>query len=380
MFSGGWIFTNYYMPEYMFWGGFTASNHTDLNQSGLSAQYTAATGVGYDGTTQYGVAYCMGVQTDVYASDGQAHTVTGCYVTNNLWAYQNMHDGDATATPFGGTTGNDPDWFKLTATGKNANGQTIGTAEFYLADYRFANNDEDYIINTWEWFDLTSLGAVHTISFSLSSSKNNSGGMITPAYFCLENFNGEAPLPPTPPQDLPPYVVNPVDDVVFNEYPETITINLDGVVTDDDDPDENIVYSIVSNSNENELQAVINNKVLTLTRLSREESTATLVIRATSDDQYVEFDVNIIINFVPDGVDENEMEKISVYPNPAHDFIRVETQLIASVQRVEIYNVTGQMMLSTTDTEINVSTLPEGVYFVAVIAENQKFVKRIVIK
>lgn len=380
MFSGGWIFTNYYMPEYMFWGGFTASNHTDLNQSGLSAQYTAATGAGYDGTTQYGVAYCMGVQTDVYASDGQAHTVTGCYVTNNLWAYQNMHDGDATATPFGGTTGNDPDWFKLTATGKNANGQTIGTAEFYLADYRFANNDEDYIINTWEWFDLTSLGAVHTISFSLSSSKNNSGGMITPAYFCLENFNGEAPLPPTPPQDLPPYVVNPVDDVVFNEYPETITINLDGVVTDDDDSDENIVYSIVSNSNENELQAVINNKVLTLTRLSREESTATLVIRATSDDQYVEFDVNIIINFVPDGVDENEMEKISVYPNPAHDFIRVETQLIASVQRVEIYNVTGQMMLSTTDTEINVSTLPEGVYFVAVIAENQKFVKRIVIK
>ena len=380
MFSGGWIFTNYYMPEYMFWGGFTASNNTDLNQSGLSAQYTAATGAGYDGTTQYGVAYCMGVQTDVYASDGQAHTVTGCYVTNNLWAYQNMHDGDATATPFGGTTGNDPDWFKLTATGKNANGQTIGTAEFYLADYRFANNDEDYIINTWEWFDLTSLGAVHTISFSLSSSKNNSGGMITPAYFCIENFNGEAPLPPTPPQDLPPYVVNPVDDVVFNEYPETITINLDGVVTDDDDPDENIVYSIVSNSNENELQAVINNKVLTLTRLSREESTATLVIRATSDDQYVEFDVNIIINFVPDGVDENEMEKISVYPNPAHDFIRVETQLIASVQRVEIYNVTGQMMLSTTDTEINVSTLPEGVYFVAVIAENQKFVKRIVIK
>lgn len=196
MFSGGWIFTNYYMPEYMFWGGFTASNHTDLNQSGLSAQYTAASGGGFNGSTQYGVAYCMGVQTDVYAYDGAAHTITGCYVTNNLWAYQNMHDGDATATAFGGTSGNDPDWFKLTATGKNANGQTVGTTEFYLADYRFDNNDEDYILNTWEWFDLSILGAVHTISFSLSSSKNNSGGMITPAYFCIEDFNGEAPTPP----------------------------------------------------------------------------------------------------------------------------------------------------------------------------------------
>ena len=193
MYSGGWMFTNYYMPEYMFWGGFTASNHTDLTQSGLDAQYTAASGGGFNGSTQYGIAYAMGVQTDVYAADGQAHSVTGCYVTNNLWAYQNMLYGDATATAFGGTTGNDPDWFKLTATGKNAGGQTVRTAEFYLADYRFANNDEDYVLNTWEWFDLSTLGEVASISFSLSSSKNNSGGMITPAYFCIENFNGEAP-------------------------------------------------------------------------------------------------------------------------------------------------------------------------------------------
>lgn len=377
MFSGGWFFTNYYMPEYSFWGGFTASNHTDMSQSGLNAQYTAATGAGYDGSTQYGVAYCMGVQCDVYASDGIAHTVTGCYVTNNLWAYLNMHDGDATATAFGGTTGNDPDWFKLTATGKNASGQTVGTAEFYLADYRFENNDEDYILNTWEWFDLSTLGAVHTISFSLSSSKNNSGGMITPAYFCIENFNGTAP---TPPQDLPPYVVNPVEDVFFNEYPETIAVNLDGVVTDDDDPDENITYSIVSNSNADELEAHMNGKMLNLTRVSREESTAHLVLRATSDGQYVDFEVNVIMHLVPDGIEENDAAAISVYPNPATDYVIVETCHGASVQRVEIYDITGHKVLSSTSTEINISELPQGVYFVAVFTENQKFVERIVIK
>lgn len=377
MFSGGWFFTNYYMPEYSFWGGFTASNHTDMSQSGLSAQYTAATGAGYDGSTQYGVAYCMGVQCDVYASDGIAHTVTGCYVTNNLWAYQNMHDGDATATAFGGPTGNDPDWFKLTATGKNASGQTVGTAEFYLADYRFENNDDDYILNNWEWFDLSTLGAVHTISFSLSSSKNNSGGMITPAYFCIENFNGTAP---TPPQDLPPYVVNPVEDVVFNEYPETIAVNLDGVVTDDDDPDENITYSIVSNSNADELEAHMNGKMLNLTRISREESTAHLVLRATSDGQYVDFEINVIMHLVPDGIEENDAAAISVYPNPATDYVIVETCHGASVQCVEIYDITGHKVLSSTSTEINISELPQGVYFVAVFTENQKFVERIVIK
>lgn len=377
MFSGSWFFTNYYMPEYSFWGGFTASNHTDMSQSGLSAQYTAATGAGYDGSTQYGVAYCMGVQCDVYASDGIAHTVTGCYVTNNLWAYQNMHDGDATATAFGGTTGNDPDWFKLTATGKNASGQTVGTAEFYLADYRFENNDDDYILNTWEWFDLSTLGAVHTISFSLSSSKNNSGGMITPAYFCIENFNGTAP---TPPQDLPPYVVNPVGDVDFTTFPEIVYVNLDGVVTDDDDPDENIDYNILSISNTEYIYAVMQDKRLKMTRLSREESIVTITMRAYSDGQYVDFDVHAILHYVPDGVEENDAASISVYPNPAHDFIRIDTQSIAPVQRVDIYNSTGQMVLSTTETEISVSTLPQGVYFISVFTENQKFVERIVIK
>ena len=382
MFSGGWIFTNNYMPEYMFWGGFTASNHTDLSQSGLNAQYTAATGGGYNGSSQYGVAYCMGVQTDVYASDNQSHTVTGCYVTNNLWAYQNMHDGDATATAFGGPSGNDPDWFKLTATGKNANGQTVGTAEFYLADYRFANNAEDYILNTWEWFDLSTLGAVHTISFSLSSLKNNSGGMITPAYFCIEDFNGTAPTPPAPPQDEPPYIVNPVDDVIFNEFPQTIQVNLDGVATDIDDPDEAITYRIVSNSNENELQATINNKVLTLTRLSNEEGNAHLILRAVSDGQYVDFEVNVIMHYYYDGLDENNFN-VSVYPNPTNGKININVDN-ASHFNYQVYNMMGQDVISGnskgSELRLDLNNIEKGVYFISIFTENHKFVERIIIK
>ena len=377
MFSGGWIFTNYYSQAYSFWGGFTASNHTDLTQTGMDAQYTAITAGGHDGSTQYGVAYTLGVQTDVYASDGQAHTITGCYVTNNLWAYQSVVNGDSYSTPFGGTSGNDPDWFKLTATGKNASGQTIGTLDFYLADYRFDNNDEDYVVDTWEWFDLSPLGAVHTISFSLSSTKSNAYGMLTPAYFCIDDFNGTAPGQP---QDEPPYVVNPVDDVVFNEFPQSIQINLDGVATDDDDPDDQITYSIVSNSNSAELTATMNGKMLNLTRLSRAESTADIVIRATSDGQYVDFNIHVIINYVPDGIEENENVAISIYPNPAHDIIFVGANNDLPVQNIQLYNIAGQLVMTSNELEINVSELPEGVYFVTVFTENQKFIERIVIQ
>ena len=381
MVSGGWFFTNTYWPAYSAWGGFTASNHTDMTQTGLNAQYTAATGAGFDGSDQYGVAYVMGygVPTDVYAADGQEHTVTGFYVTNNLWAYNHILEGETGVTPFGGTSGNDPDWFKLTATGKNAAGQTVGTAEFYLADYRFENNDEDYVLNTWEWFDLSSLGAVQTISFELSSTKNNTYGMVTPAYFCLENFNGEAPLPPTP--DEPPYVVNPVEDVVFNEYPETIDVNLDGVVTDDDDPDEDITYSIVSNSNTTAITATISNKILALVRNNDQQAEADVVIRATSDGQTVDFTVHVIINEVF-GVDEITYN-MSVYPNPSEGEIHI---FVDNIEQFEynVFNIVGQNVMNGIsdgrEAHLDLSGLDKGVYFVTVFAENQKFVERIIVK
>lgn len=373
IYSGGWLFTNYYSSY--FWGGFTASNHTDLSQTGLSAQYTAAAGAGYDGSAQYGVAYTMGAQTDVYAADGSTHVVTGCYVTNNLWAYQNMLYGDATATAFGGTSGNDPDWFKLTATGKNANGQTVGTIDFYLADYRFSNPNDDYVLNTWEWFDLSPLGEVATISFSLSSSKNNSGGMITPAYFCIDDFNGEGPFIP---QDEPPYIANPVPDVTMNQYPETIEINLNGVAVDPDDPNENIVYSLVSNSNQAAVSASISGKLLTIHRLIQDSGTANLTLRATSDGQFVDFNIHVILNEVLD-VEEKGLS-LKAYPNPCQGQLHLSTDNAEGFE-YHIYNMMGQTitMGSSVGNEaiVDLSQCPSGMYLVSIVQNGKSSVIKI---
>ena len=59
---------------------------------------------------------------------------------------------------------------------------------FYLADYRFADNDSDYIVKTWQWVNLLPLGHVDSLIFSLTSSDNGPAGMNTPAYFCIDNF------------------------------------------------------------------------------------------------------------------------------------------------------------------------------------------------
>ena len=373
MLSHGWAFTNYY-SEY-FWGGFTASNRTDLNQTGMGAQYTAAPGVGYDGSAQYAVAYTYGAQTDVYAADGEPHTVSGCYVTNNLWAYQNMLEGDYSVTPFGGPSGNDPDWFKLTATGKNANGQTVGALDFYLADYRFDNPEDDYILDTWEWFDLSPLGEVASISFSLESTKQNYGGMITPAYFCMDNFNGNTAI------DLPPYIVNPVNDVSFDVFPQTIEFDLEGVATDPDDPDENIVYGIVDNPHPEALTASMNGRVLTLVRETEGEAEFELTMRATSDGQYVDFNIFVIIKEV-EGVGENTAS-FMVYPNPSHGMVTIAVDGDSGFE-YQVFDMTGRTLLrgrcEGQEAMLDMSDSGKGIYLISVTCDAKHLMQKVIVQ
>lgn len=199
-----------------------------------------------------------------------------------------------------------------------------------------------------------------------------SGGMDLDAVGVIHDLEH---FPPEP--DEPPYLANPVDDVVFDEYPETIIVNLEGVVSDPDDPDENITYGLVSNSNESELSVLLFDKLLTLMRRSNEEGEATLVIRAMSDGQAVEFEVNVVMHYVYDGIEEDAVEAISVYPNPACDFVYVGVNNDLSLQRVEVFNVTGQRVLSSTETEINVSEWESGVYVVRVTADDRIVTRRI---
>ena len=49
--------------------------------------------------------------------------------------------------------------------------------------------------------------------------------------------------------DLPPVVANPIEDIVFETYPASVTIDLTNTFDDPDDPNENIVITVASNSN-----------------------------------------------------------------------------------------------------------------------------------
>ena len=182
--SGGAHFNNNYNADWGSWDGFCYSNLTDTAE-GLAAQYNAITGSGQGGSVNYAVAYIGWIMPPTITLETPG-IVEGLYVTNNSYTYYSMLNGDAFAKKFGGEAGSDPDWLMLTITGRDADGAATGTVDFYLADYRSEDDDEDYIVDTWQYVDLTLLGEVVSLEFALSSSDVGDWGMNTPAYFAID--------------------------------------------------------------------------------------------------------------------------------------------------------------------------------------------------
>ena len=65
-----------------------------------------------------------------------------------------------------------------------------------------------------------------------------------------------------------------------------------------------------------------------------------------------------------DGVEEIDNEEVVIYPNPVNDIVMIETHGRASLQNVIIYDVNGRKVLSTSESQIDISNLPNGIYFI----------------
>ena len=80
-----------------------------------------------------------------------------------------------------------------------------------------------------------------------------------------------------------------------------------------------------------------------------------------------------------EGIDELADDVFSIYPNPTHGILVVETQCFASQPtEYRITNLMGQILMSGTITaetqQIDVTNLPQGMYFISVGDATRKFI------
>lgn len=79
-----------------------------------------------------------------------------------------------------------------------------------------------------------------------------------------------------------------------------------------------------------------------------------------------------------DGVEEIDNEEVVIYPNPVDDIVMIETHGRASLQNVIIYDVNGRNVLSTSESQIDISNLPSGVYLMKIESSDGIFYKKII--
>ncbi|MBA3665608.1 MAG: DUF4465 domain-containing protein [Bacteroidetes bacterium] len=214
--------------QFAYWsGGFSYTNKNDTTNGNFNNVYNCRAFKGYNNSAKY----ATGQDHGIIAMKAPYDKVDGFYITNTNYAYKSMKFGDSFAKKFGGATGNDPDWFKITLKGFLNGAMKSDSATFYLADYRFANNSSDYIVENWQWFNTAILGEVDSVKVFMYSSDVGQFGINTPLFFSMDDLTisnayvGIAENTNTLDIQLYP---NPTNGVVFfqNQTNQTMTITV----------------------------------------------------------------------------------------------------------------------------------------------------------
>ena len=199
--SGDFLFGQYVDTSWgdAYYYGFVVSNHTDTDWQSFDDAYQVVGGQAHSGDN-FAVWYASWYGGDRVSVAGDKAKKLDCFYINNttyvehaITVSDGMTQGSFTAD----------DWFKLTIYGWNGATMT-DSIDFYLA------KDGSYI-QEWTKVDLTALGAVTELSFAMSSTRNNSYGMTTPAYFCMD--------------DLTYAIEQGLEDAIVTEKAQKVIIN-----------------------------------------------------------------------------------------------------------------------------------------------------------
>jgi len=119
------------------------------------------------------------------------------------------------------------------------------------------------------------------------------------------------------------------------------------------------------------------NITLDATGLASDQYSGKVIIR--NNDPTADMVTINVVMVVTVGVNENgEQEYVSVYPNPASTMLNVGSN--GEITNVRLINTVGQVVFDNAATQINVSDLEGGVYFIQIDTKNGTTTQKIIIQ
>lgn len=352
--SGSYKFHNGADDKYSYYYDCMYSNQTATTFVGLQDQWRNVVGKGYDNSENYGVVYPQQGTIDVLNKEN-GDSIRGFYITNTPYAYSSIKNGDSMSGAF-----QKGDYFKLIVIGKRADG-TEKQVEYYLADYRAEKEADRYIVDTWQWVDLSSLGEVKSVSFKMEGTKKNNYGLTTPAYFAFDNFNG------TRNEKMGTAIAaqNQPVDVSANFTP--------------DGSNATIKYAVVELvPSTTKAQVTIDEATGKLTIKGENNESFSVVVSMTQagKTQYVNIPVTYTSG-ISTLAEDNSNATVSVQNG------EIVVNGAADNYSVEVYSTSGMLVGKAEGTANNAVRMPstaKGLYIVKVIAGNKKTTKSILVK
>ncbi len=170
--SQGVQFENNFTPDFNSWSGWSWSKVIDSTTAGFTNQYASFPGGGADtnGNVQAGGTYAVAFG-NTFFNLPTGVTLKSLDIANTTYAALSMRDGDAFAKRFGGQSGNDPDFFRVTLSGfdqADGKGNQVGSQVVSLADFTSANSQLDFIRDRWLRVDLSGLTMPVRCPFALN--------------------------------------------------------------------------------------------------------------------------------------------------------------------------------------------------------------------
>jgi len=178
------------------WSGFSYSNEKDVTTEGFANQFSVFNSQGgANASKNFGIGTIMwDYNSGTYGSDTLFFDIEEgvkpemISFNNMTYPALSMKNGDDFAKKFGGASGEDKDSLVITVYGINTENENTSKLTFYLADFR-GESTEDYIIDQWTNFDLTTLGEnIKALVFSMESSDFGEYGPNTPLYFAFDDL------------------------------------------------------------------------------------------------------------------------------------------------------------------------------------------------
>ena len=158
----------------MFWGGGVAiSNYIDDNLDEHATYNYQLAVPKSNGSKNFAVVYC---DASISFADGKARTIKSMDVSPTTYQLGSTLNGDGYAKALT----EEGDFLTVTITGFNGEKKT-GAVTFDLAK-------DGEILTTWKNIDVSKLGDVTSLSFTIDGSDKSDWGVKHPKYFAIDNI------------------------------------------------------------------------------------------------------------------------------------------------------------------------------------------------